>query len=59
MNWNHAAFAIDPRHFGRGPFYLVTAAPKAPALSLALKDDVRLFATTFAAGFLFVYMMVV
>jgi hypothetical protein len=56
MNWNHAAFSVDPRGFGRRPAYLVGEAPTAPAHSLS--DDVRLFATTFAGGFLFVFLMV-
>ena len=55
MNWNHAAFAVDPRRFGRRAAYLV--AVKSP--DYALNDDVRLFATTFAAGFLFVSLIVV
>jgi hypothetical protein len=56
MNWNHAAFSVDPRRFGRRSAYLVGEAPTAPAPSLS--HDVRLFATTFAGGFLFVFLMV-
>jgi hypothetical protein len=56
MNWNHAAFSVNPRRFGRRPAYLVADAPTAPAPTLS--DDVRLFATTFAGGFLFVFLMV-
>jgi hypothetical protein len=56
MNWKHAAFSVDPRRFGRRPAYLVAEAPQAPAP--VLNDEVRLFATTFAAGFLFVSLMV-
>ena len=44
------AIALDPRLFGRGPFY-VGADPQLPA---ALDPDLRLFATTFVGGFLFV-----
>ena len=41
----------DPRRFGRRrPFTGATAAVAAPAVS----DDIKLFAATWAAGFLFV-----
>ena len=41
----------DPRGFGRRrPFVVETGAAPTPALS----DDIKLFATTYAAGFLFV-----
>ncbi|MEO6225307.1 MAG: hypothetical protein ABIO80_05595 [Sphingomicrobium sp.] len=44
-------FAPDPRAFGRGRSLEIAAtAPAAPLLS----DDVKLFATTFLAGFVFV-----
>lgn len=42
--------AIRPRLFGRGKSFAV-AAPAAPS---DLADDLRLFAMTFAGGFLFV-----
>ncbi|MGH6659073.1 MAG: hypothetical protein ACREBP_00925 [Sphingomicrobium sp.] len=45
--------AIDPRCFGRGParsYALALPAAQVPPIS----DDVKVFATTFAAGFLFV-----
>ncbi len=44
------AFAADPRSFGRGFVREDEAAVPVRRYS----DDVRLFATTFAAGFLFV-----
>ena len=47
--------AIDPRLFGRGPFY-VDADPQLPA---ALDSDLRLFASTFLGGFLFVSILLV
>ena len=46
-----AAIALDPRLFGRGQMRSDEPAEK-PAWRMS--DDVRLFATTFAAGFLFV-----
>ena len=46
-------FAIHPGLFGRGPSRVLSPAPRqGPALSIS--SDVRLFATTFVAGFLFV-----
>ena len=46
-----------PRRFGRRqPFAVVFAEP---APSTAIRDDVRLFAATFAAGFLFVSVLIV
>ena len=42
---------IDPRAFGRRRPRAVAAAAPAPS---TFADDVRLFAGTFAAGFLFV-----
>jgi hypothetical protein len=50
-----AAIAIDPRLFGRGQMRVVE---DAPVRSWAIPDDVRLFATTFAAGFLFVSILI-
>ena len=44
------AVAEDPRRFGRA---FGAAEPLAPAPS-TVRDDVRLFATTFLAGFVFV-----
>lgn len=46
-----SAIALDPRLFGRGRMRLLETATK-PVWRLS--DDARLFATTFAAGFLFV-----
>jgi hypothetical protein len=42
----------DPRAFGRGPRFVLASAAKAKPVSIG--DDLRLFAMTFAAGFLFV-----
>ena len=46
-----SAIALDPRLFGRGRTRLLETETK-PAWRLS--DDATLFATTFAAGFLFV-----
>jgi hypothetical protein len=48
-------FALSPRRFGRGPVW-ITEAPPQPA-SFRLSDDVKLFASTFAGGFLFVSLL--
>lgn len=49
------AIALDPRHFGRGQTRLLEPVPER---RWSLSDDVALFATTFAAGFLFVTVMI-
>ena len=50
MHSARPVIAANPRHFGRGmPRVFAESAP-APALS----SDFKLFATTFAGGFLFV-----
>jgi hypothetical protein len=56
MQFARPAFAIDQRRFGRGPRW-TTAAPAQPQ-PLALSDDVKLFASTFAGGFLFVSLLI-
>jgi len=43
------ATIVKPRLFGRGKGFVVAA----PADSTRVADDVRLFALTFAGGFLF------
>lgn len=54
MQLARSASAVHPRYFGRGPRKdLQCAQPPAQLLS----DDLKLFATTFAAGFLFVSVM--
>jgi hypothetical protein len=51
MQLARSASAMQPRTFGRGPRKeLQIAEPGRPLIS----DDFKLFATTFAAGFLFV-----
>ena len=48
-------FASHPRLFGRGPARVMAAAPQS---RMTLSDDVKLFAATFAAGFLFVSIVI-
>ena len=50
-----SAIALDPRLFGRGQPRIL-GGPE--ARSWALSDDMKLFATTFAAGFLFVSILI-
>jgi hypothetical protein len=46
--------AADPRMFGRGPKRLFEAKPAASGISA----DLKLFATTFVAGFVFVSILI-
>jgi hypothetical protein len=55
MAFIRPAAAIDPRVFGRRSMPLTE---EQPLRSSALGDDVRLFAATFAAGFLFVSVLI-
>ena len=52
MQLARPAIAIDPRCFGRGR-QLSDAPPSEPLLP-AISADVKLFATTFLTGFVFV-----
>jgi hypothetical protein len=52
MQLARSASAVHPRQFGRGPTRLLGEA--APAQARSVGDDLKLFATTFAAGFIFV-----
>jgi hypothetical protein len=50
------AIAIDPRLFGkRMPGFILGTAEE---FSWKINDDVKLFATTFAVGFLFVSVLI-
>ena len=50
------AIAIDPRLFGkRMPGFILGSAEE---FGWAVSDDVKLFATTFAVGFLFVSVLI-
>jgi hypothetical protein len=46
---------MDPRRFGRGPTFRAAARPIG---ATPLGDNLRLFAITFAAGFLFVSILI-
>ncbi len=48
-------FALDPRAFGKGRRRVLDGGHSAPS---RLADDLKLFATTFAAGFLFVSILI-
>lgn len=49
------AFALHPRRFGRGP---VRAMSSQAGPTWTLSDDLKLFATTFIAGFVFVTILI-
>jgi len=55
MRSSRALVAADPRLFGRARALPLSAAEDEPR---ALSDDLRLFASTFAAGFLFVSILI-
>jgi hypothetical protein len=55
MQLTRPVIALDPRLFGRGPMRLLGSDCEIPAL---LSDDVKLFATTFLAGFLVVSILI-
>lgn len=55
MQLARPAFAMHPKRFGKGP---VRAMAKAPAPPARLGDDLKLFAMTFAAGFVFVSVLI-
>jgi hypothetical protein len=55
MQFVRPAFAPHPRRFGKGQAF-VLALPSERAL--ALSDDLKLFAATFLAGFLFVSILI-
>ena len=54
MQLARPAFALDPRVFGRGR----TLDLAAPAARPSVSTDLKLFATTFVAGFLFVSILI-
>ena len=49
------AFAAHPSRFGRGPTRVLALPAAAPA---SLSNDLKLFAATFLAGFLFVSILI-
>jgi hypothetical protein len=56
MSFSRPAFALSQRRFGRGPARVLERANTAEAVDRI--DDLRLFALTFAAGFLFVSILI-
>jgi len=55
MHFARPVFSLNQRRFGRGRMWTTAVLLERPAI--ALGDDLRLFATTFAAGFLFVSLL--
>jgi hypothetical protein len=55
MELARPAIAIHPKRFGRGQMRDLPAPVERRA---ALSDELKLFATTFAAGFLFVSILI-
>ena len=55
MSFSRPALAMSQRRFGRGP---VRAVEQAASASADWVDDLRLFAATFAAGVLFVSILI-
>jgi hypothetical protein len=56
MQLARPVFAPHPRLFGRGPIRELSSQPERPAWTVGA--DVKLFATTFVAGFLFVSILI-
>lgn len=56
MHLARPVFAPDPRIFGRARARVLTL--PAPAAPGAMSDGVKLFATTFLAGFVFVSVLI-
>jgi hypothetical protein len=55
MSFSRPAFALSPRRFGRGPVRFVR---EIASDDRGFVNDLRLFAATFAAGFLFVSILI-
>jgi hypothetical protein len=55
MQLTRPAFALDPRLFGRGRIRDLSTPSGA---TVWLSDDLKLFATTFLAGFVFVSILI-
>jgi hypothetical protein len=53
MQLARSVIATDPRRFGRGPTRLSAVA----GASASVSDDLKLFGTTFMAGFVFVSLL--
>jgi len=55
MQLARPTFALDPRLFGKGRTRELRSPPAAGPM---LSEDLKLFATTFAAGFVFVSILI-
>ena len=55
MSFFRPAFVLSRRPFGRGPARLTAEMARAES---GIADDFKLFAATFAAGFLFVSILI-
>lgn len=55
MQLTRPAFALDPSLFGKGPVRDISMPRRGQS---GLSADIRLFATTFVAGFLFVSILI-
>jgi hypothetical protein len=55
MPLHRSTAAVDPRRFGRATLRILAIPPEG---GWRLGDDVKLFATTFVAGFLFVSILI-
>jgi hypothetical protein len=53
MQLARSGIALDPRRFGRGR----SSQPAGAEVGASLSDDMKLFGSTFAAGFVFVSML--
>ena len=56
MQLARPAFASDPKQFGKGRMYALPPAPS--AVSITIPDEVKLFARTVLAGFVFVSILI-
>ena len=55
MQLARPAFALDPKRFGKGP---VRELASVHQVATGISTDLKLFATTFVAGFLFVSILI-
>jgi hypothetical protein len=58
MQFTRPVFAAHPRKFGRGRVRTFALAAQAAPLFPSISEDVKLFAATFLAGFLFVSIVI-
>ena len=54
MQLARPGIALDPRRFGRGPQWRVSSVQ----MPSAIGEDLKLFGTTFLAGFLFISLLI-